>query len=139
MPSQPARRLPPGIIDIAAPQLPLEPHQSPQDAQQAAQIIRPVSPIARVAVRPLTAVERLTAKYLRARVGFHYGAEHFLKKHGAPAVRAALRDGVLIFEDGAYGWDARRQCPMSQGRSRWTVNPRLRSPAAYLNRILNDP
>ncbi len=78
------------------------------------------------------------AKYLKARVGFHYGAEHFLKKHGAPAIRAALRDGVMILDGGDYGWDARRQCPIGHERPRWTVNPRLRSPAAYLNRILND-
>ena len=139
MPAQPARRLPPGILDIAAPQFPLEAHQGPQDARQTASPAPLVAPVARAGYRRLTTLERLTAKYLRARVGFHYGAEHFLRKHGAAAVRAALRDGVMIYEDGDYGWDARRQCTVGSGRGRWTPNPRLRSHAGYLTKILNDP
>lgn len=135
MPAQPARRLPPGIIDIAAPQFPLErPHVDPQPAEQ-----EPVaSPSARPVTRALTGLERALVRYLKVKVGFHYGADHFVRRHGSAAILAALCDGVMVWDDHYEGWDARRQQPIG-GAIGWTANPRLRSPAAYLNKILNGP
>jgi len=61
---------------------------------------------------------------MRDRLHWAFGARAFLRKHGAPAVLDALHDGVLL-------WD--------EMTGHWVVNPRLRNPAAFLNKLLNAP
>lgn len=120
------RRLPPGVLDIHAPQhpLPIEDPQSPPDAQHAAPPPDPVAQDRPRRPRPLTASEGRLARYLESHLYWGFGAKTFVRKHGAPAILDALHDGVVI-------WD--------ELNTRWTVNPRLRNPAAFLNHLLKAP
>lgn len=91
------------------------------------------------APRPLSPTDARLVRFLRSRLGFHFGAEYFVRKHGAHAILAALHDGILVWierHESYHDAEGNRRVRTMDER---VPNPRLKSPAACLNKMLNNP
>jgi len=136
---QPARKLPPGVLDIDAPQYSFPPN-FPEVNSPTPRVVPTAIPnsIAQ-APRRLSATDARLVRFLRSRLGFQFGAEYFVRKHGAHAILAALHDGILVWierHETYHDAEGNRRLRTVDER---VPNPRLKSPAAVLNKMLNNP
>ncbi len=121
-----ARNLPPGVMDMRAPQRPLPLSGADVARPERRELAPKDEPAAKgrpEAPRPLFAAESLLARFLTARLNWGYGSRHFVRKYGARAVLDALYDGVIEWDD-TY--------------EHYIPNPALRRPAAYLNWLMKQ-
>lgn len=137
-PQPPQKRpssLPPGVMDMRAPQYDL-----PGLNSATSPAIRTAIPISiPQAPRRLSPTDARLVRFLRSRLGFTFGAEAFVRKHGAHAILAALHDGVMIWQERRQGRPGPNGTRIIETWDERVPNPRLKSPAACLNKMLNNP
>jgi hypothetical protein len=127
-------------MSIGAPQYALPDEQEdPTAAPQPALRRLPVPNPALQPPRPLTATDRRLARYLRRTLGFQFGAEHFVRKHGTQAILAAIHDGIMVWQEHQVGRPGPNGTRIIETVESRIPNPHLKSPAAYLNKMLNNP
>lgn len=76
----------------------------------------------------LTASEVRLARWLEKRLRF-VGAATFVARRGAPLIRAALHDGLLVWyqvQDNRGRWEPNREVRNPAGFLRWLVDQRVR-------------